>query len=103
MKTAVDIKNLQNSLIKENNIKHNIEEFANKIVQIVSEYAKNNLFEHSCSLEFCYDDVDYQKYYLDDFDLTILLLKKELSNRDFIKVSVVSNECGVRTLSLAWW
>lgn len=102
MKTAVDIKNLQSSLIKENNIKHNIEEFANKIVQMISVCAKNNLFEHSCSLKFCCDDVDYQKYYLDDFDLTMLLLQKELSNRDFIKVSVTFNECGICILSL-WW
>lgn len=100
MKTANDIKNIQYLAKSEKFIQHNIEDFTNEIVEIISEYAKTNILSNECVLEFAIEDSRYQKYYLEDFNLAIVLLCEELCKRGFKYDEEC--ECGSRIIYVRW-
>ena len=100
MKTASDIRNIQYLSKNEKFILHNIEDFTNEMVGIISKYAETNLLSNECVLEFSIDDSRYQKYYLNDFDLAITLLCEELGKRGF-KYNK-KYDCGLRIIYVRW-
>lgn len=100
MKAANDIRNIQYRAKNEKFIQHNIEDFANEMVEIISEYAETNILSNECVLEFSIEDSRYQKYYLDDFNLAITLLCEELCKRGFKYDEQC--DCGSRIIYVRW-
>lgn len=100
METASDIRNIQYLAKNEKFIQHNIEDFTNEMVGIISEYAKTNILSNVCVLEFSTVDSRYQKYYLDDFNLAITLFCEELRKRGFEYDEEC--DCGLRIIHVRW-
>ena len=100
MKTASDIRNIQYLAKNEKFILHNIEDFTNEIVRIISEYAETNFLSNECVLEFSIEDSRYQKYYLNDFNLAITLFCEELCKRGFEYNEKC--DCGLRIIYVRW-
>lgn len=102
MKAASDIRNIQMILKNEQFVKHDISELADKFVELIENYVKENIFSNHCIVGFYHNDEMYQKYYLDNFYLTISLLREELVKRGFLNVTVDEKDCGVCDICVEW-
>ena len=96
------ITGIRKQAIKELREKHHIAEFAQFCFEDITNHVKENPFANQHCFTFNYDDEDMQKYYLDDFEVAIQLLKLEFEKEGFFNVTIDYPTCGERVIYLEW-
>lgn len=93
---------IRKQAIKELREKHNIAELAQSCFEDILNHIKANPFATKYDFAFYCDDEDMQKYYQNDFDVTIQLLKLEFEKEGFYNVRIDYPDCGERIIYLEW-
>jgi hypothetical protein len=93
---------IRKQAIKNLREKHNIAELAQSCFEDILNRIKENPFMRKTFFIFYYDDENMQKYYLDDFEVAIQLLKLEFDKEGFFNVRIDYTACGERTIYLEW-
>ena len=93
---------IRRQAIKELREKHHIAELAQSCFEDITNHVKENPFANQHCFTFNYDDEDMQKYYLDDFEVAIQLLKLEFEREGFFNVTIGYPDCGERRIYLEW-
>ena len=93
---------IRKQAIKELREKHHIAELAQSCFEDILNIIKENPFARKYDFAFYYDDEDMQKYYQNDFDVAIQLLKLEFEKEGFFNVNIDYHACGERILFVEW-
>ena len=93
---------IRKQAIKELREKHNIAELAQSCFEDIINHVKENPFARQHRFAFYDNDKDMQKYYQNNFDVAIQLLKLEFEKEGFFNVSIDYTACGERLIYIEW-
>ena len=93
---------IRKQAIKELREKHHIAELAQSCFEDITNHVKEHPFATQHCFAFNYDDEDMQKYYQNNFDDVIQLLKLEFEKEGFFNVRIDYPDCGKRFIYLEW-
>ena len=93
---------IRKQAIKELREKHNIAELAQSCFEDITNHVKENPFANQHCFAFNDDDENMQKYYQNDFDVAIQLLKLEFEREGFFNVRIDYPDCKERLIYIEW-
>ena len=93
---------IRKQAIKELREKHHIAELAQSCFEDIINHVKENPFAVNHYFVFYDNDENMQKYYQNNFDVVIQLLKLEFEKEGFFNVTIKNATCGERVIYLQW-
>ena len=93
---------IRKQAIKELREKHHIAELAKSCFEDIINRVKENPFANQHYFVFYDNDENMQKYYQNDFDVAIQLLKLEFEREGFFNVTIKYTTCGERVIYFQW-